>query len=345
MAQKIDIDEACEEAMSLIDDGDPEGALKRAVLALADYPDHPEALVVKAEALIALDRLDEASEVLEHAATKHPKSPRVLLAAAAFAVEVDFEDNERVEQAFRRLDDAERLATQADESEFAGEIARLRGSAHSSLGELQEAAHAFERAHELLGGDSEVKADLASAWFELLKFDESKALFEEILKRDPKDAFAHHFLGLVAERQGDDKAAEKLFRKARELDPEEFPEPVKLSKEEFDALVERALEGVPVKVRKWLANVPIIVDDLPALEDLRGEPPLSPLSVGLFKGGDINADKGNQLPSSIHLYQRNLERYSTDEDQLVEEIETTLLHEVGHFVGWDEDEVKAHGLE
>jgi predicted Zn-dependent protease with MMP-like domain len=45
------------------------------------------------------------------------------------------------------------------------------------------------------------------------------------------------------------------------------------------------------------------------------------------------------------LYQRNLERFARDREELVEQIRITLLHEVGHFLGLDEEQLRERGLE
>jgi predicted Zn-dependent protease with MMP-like domain len=56
-------------------------------------------------------------------------------------------------------------------------------------------------------------------------------------------------------------------------------------------------------------------------------------------------DPWSHFPSSIALFQRNLERHVRDEAELREEIEVTLLHEVGHFLGLDEDDLRERGLD
>ena len=114
--------------------------------------------------------------------------------------------------------------------------------------------------------------------------------------------------------------------------------------------MERALEAIPESVRRYLANVPITVEDIPADHDLLdSDPPLPPTILGLFRGAPygqkLSSDPWSHLPSSIVLYQRNLERASRDREELEEEIATTLVHEVGHFLGLDEDELWARGLD
>jgi predicted Zn-dependent protease with MMP-like domain len=171
-----------------------------------------------------------------------------------------------------------------------------------------------------------------------------------VLGGAPDEARAHHLLGLLAERRGEARQADRHLVRARRLDPEGFPRPVALPRRDFDAAVERAFEALPEPVRRYLANVPITVEDLPDDHDLLdADPPLPPTILGLFRGAPygqkLSADPWSHLPSSIVLYQRNLERAASSRAGLEKEIATTLVHEVGHFLGLDEDELWARGLD
>jgi predicted Zn-dependent protease with MMP-like domain len=95
--------------------------------------------------------------------------------------------------------------------------------------------------------------------------------------------------------------------------------------------------------------VAIAVEDLPEVEELlSADPPHSPSILGIFRGAPLaqkgSMDPWSHFPSSIGLFQRNLERMARDEEDLREEIRVTLLHEVGHFLGLDEDDLAALGL-
>ena len=114
--------------------------------------------------------------------------------------------------------------------------------------------------------------------------------------------------------------------------------------------MEDALADLPECVRSYLANVAIAVEELPSDEDLLASaPPLSPAILGLFRGAPYgqkaSMDPWSHFPSSIVLYQRNLERFARSRPELIEQIGVTLIHEVGHFLGLDEDELYARGLE
>jgi predicted Zn-dependent protease with MMP-like domain len=56
-------------------------------------------------------------------------------------------------------------------------------------------------------------------------------------------------------------------------------------------------------------------------------------------------ETSSQLPPSIVLFQRNLERFVRSRAELAEEIRVTLVHEVGHYLGLDEDELYERGLD
>ncbi len=159
-----------------------------------------------------------------------------------------------------------------------------------------------------------------------------------------------HAQGLLAERRGDAAEAERRFSRARSLAPGEFPRPVSLSAREFEATVEAALAALPDQVRRYLSNVAITVEDLPSEDDLlAADPPLSPGLLGLFRGAPYgqkaSMDPWSHLPSGIVLFQKNLERFARSREELAEEIRITLVHEVGHFLGLDEDELYARGLD
>lgn len=244
----------------------------------------------------------------------------------------------------------ERAARRAGATELLPDLILLQASALNHLGRGREA---LSRADDLLRGspvDTAAMLERAFALWELVRLPEARSQLEELLRLVPDDAWGHHLLGLIAERMGHSKEARRRFARARRLSSEEFPEPVHLSQEEFDRAVEDALERLPAPVRGYLSNVAIAVEDLPADDDLlASDPPLSPAILGIFRGSPLgekgSMDPWSHFPSSIVLYQRNLERAAADRAKLIEEIEVTLVHEVGHFLGLDEDELWERGLD
>ena len=165
----------------------------------------------------------------------------------------------------------------------------------------------------------------------------------------PDDAWTLHQLGLLAERRGDRAKADALLAKARRLAPDEFRADLPVDAEAFRGEVSRAVETLPEDERRSLAAVPIEIQDLPDAEDLLAvEPPLSPSILGLFRGPSedepCTAADGPRC-RAIVFYRKNLLRFARDRAELVEQVRVTLLHELGHLHGEDDDELRARGLE
>jgi predicted Zn-dependent protease with MMP-like domain len=135
------------------------------------------------------------------------------------------------------------------------------------------------------------------------------------------------------------------------LDWQSDPRPVRLSREEFDAVVAEAVSLLPEPLRQALGRVAIVTEDLPSPEMLAGsgqKPPLrQDMLLGLFVGPvlkDLSAMASAYYPPSIFLFQRNLERVCRTRPQLISQIRLTLHHELGHFLGLSEDDLAARGL-
>jgi predicted Zn-dependent protease with MMP-like domain len=121
----------------------------------------------------------------------------------------------------------------------------------------------------------------------------------------------------------------------------------RISREQFDRLVEEALRKVPKRYLRHFTNVRVVVEDFPNQEDagLAGVPGNELL--GLFAGASYPQKGGffdipAPFPDSIILYQKNIEAICNSQDQLLEEIRLTLVHEVGHYFGMSEDDLRQY---
>jgi predicted Zn-dependent protease with MMP-like domain len=271
-----------------------------------------------------------------------PPDPRFAEAAAAL------EDGD-LEAAVALARKGAKAARKAGQLDLAADLLWLEGSALTELADPGAALARLDEALALAPDHLDAMLERAFALFELLRLEPCRRQLEEVLARAPDEPWAHHQLGLLAERRGEAAEAERRFARARKLDPQAFPRPITVSRAEFERLAEAALEEIPERVRRYLSNVPITVEDLPSDDDLGGHPPLSPTILGLFRGAPYgqksSADPWSHLPSSIVLFQRNLERAVASPQELEEQIAVTLTHEVGHFLGLDEDELAARGLD
>jgi predicted Zn-dependent protease with MMP-like domain len=265
--------------------------------------------------------------------------------AAAAALQAG--DPERALQLARQ---GARQARRQGDDLLAADLRWLEGAALLDLEDAPAALAALDEALRLAPDHLDALLERAETLFELCRFDAALASAQAVADAEPEEPRVHQLLGLLAERRGEAREAERRFTRARKLDPDGYPKRPTLARRDFDTAVERALEEIPETVRRYLANVPITVEDLPDDQDLLdSDPPLPPTILGLFRGAPygqkLSADPWSHLPSSIVLYQRNLERSAGDRAELEEEIATTLVHEVGHFLGLDEDELWARGLD
>jgi predicted Zn-dependent protease with MMP-like domain len=330
-----------------------EAALAKAEEAAGLAPRSVPALHYRAAALAELGRLDEARDAYDRALAEGSNDLEVLLGAADLhvnALQQDEPDREALERGLDLARRGRRLARRAGDAPLAAELAWLEGAALNQLGHAREALERLSEAEEGLPDSVDVLLEQGIARYELCRFDEAREVLLRAEALDPDEPWTHHQLGLVAERKGDAEEARRRFARARRLAPEEFPRPIALSPAAFDAAVEDALAALPDQVRRYLSNVAITVEDLPSEEDLlAADPPLSPAILGLFRGspyGDkASMDPWSHFPSAIVLFQANLERFARGRSDLIEQIGITLIHEVGHFLGLDEDELYARGLD
>ncbi len=118
-----------------------------------------------------------------------------------------------------------------------------------------------------------------------------------------------------------------------------------MTREEFEALVARALKTLPRRFRAKMKNIAVVVEDWadPAtLMDMGIEPPDT--LYGLYRGVDLtrrDSSYGNVLPDTITIYQGPIEEDSADEAEMTELIRDVVIHEVGHYFGLDDEAMDA----
>lgn len=121
----------------------------------------------------------------------------------------------------------------------------------------------------------------------------------------------------------------------------------RFSEKEFDEVVLQALARIPAEIRQHLDNILITVQRRPSPEMLTevGLPPGESL-FGLCVGVPLN--ERSMLdpplhPDTIYLFQDPLEEFCATREELIEEIEITLVHEIAHFLGFSDDQLDALG--
>jgi predicted Zn-dependent protease with MMP-like domain len=124
---------------------------------------------------------------------------------------------------------------------------------------------------------------------------------------------------------------------------------MKLTAKEFDRIVERAIRRIPRELRDHLENVLISVKRRPSREILEEMdlPPDEPL-LGLFQGVSImerSVTEPPLFPDTIFLFQEPLEDMCESLEDLEEQIEVTVVHEIAHFFGISEERLAELGYE
>jgi predicted Zn-dependent protease with MMP-like domain len=115
----------------------------------------------------------------------------------------------------------------------------------------------------------------------------------------------------------------------------------------FIGLVRQALRDVPPPFKQHLRQVDIVVKRRPSRADLADADLAADESMyGFYRGIPLTErDSGYNLvaPDVIHIYQEPLEEDFADETELIAEIRTTVLHELAHFFGIDDERLEELG--
>lgn len=122
---------------------------------------------------------------------------------------------------------------------------------------------------------------------------------------------------------------------------------MKFSRQQFDDLVAKAVDGIPPEFREKLDNVYVTVEDHPTPEDYQ-EAGLGPgeLLLGLYRGVPLRERSPFApiaMPDHIAIFQRPIETVCRTRAEIVEEIRRTVLHEVAHHFGLSEERIDELG--
>jgi predicted Zn-dependent protease with MMP-like domain len=114
-----------------------------------------------------------------------------------------------------------------------------------------------------------------------------------------------------------------------------------MTRRQFEALVEKSLRRLPKTFKAKLANIAVVVEDWAddeTLSEMGIEPPDT--LYGLYRGVDLthrDSGYGNVLPDVITIYQGPIEEDAEDEEHMAEIVRETVVHELGHYFGLDDD--------
>jgi predicted Zn-dependent protease with MMP-like domain len=120
----------------------------------------------------------------------------------------------------------------------------------------------------------------------------------------------------------------------------------RLTAHAFDRIVHQVIGELPDEFRVLLERVPVIVDPVPTPEVREVMEDAHEL-LGLFVGPSLEDWDAPEAPPEtavIYLFQRHIEDAVDSKAELAEQVRITLLHELGHCLGFDEDGVDRLGL-
>jgi predicted Zn-dependent protease with MMP-like domain len=113
-----------------------------------------------------------------------------------------------------------------------------------------------------------------------------------------------------------------------------FPTLERMARDE----TEKTIASLPPDVARPVQSVPVFFEEVPSADDIASG--LDPDLLGLFDPGP-----GDLPAPRIRLWLSNLWEFSgNDKVGFREEVRITLLHEIGHLLGWDEEDLEERGL-
>ena len=117
-----------------------------------------------------------------------------------------------------------------------------------------------------------------------------------------------------------------------------------MEREKFEKLAEEALAHIPKKFKKLISNLALIVEEKPSREifEKTGSSPLSSI-LGHYHGVPFKHRGpfyGNIPPDVIVIYQKSIENICSTEEEIKKKVREVVFHEIGHYFGLSEKELK-----
>jgi predicted Zn-dependent protease with MMP-like domain len=116
----------------------------------------------------------------------------------------------------------------------------------------------------------------------------------------------------------------------------------RVSAREFESLVEEALEEIPDRFKELLDNVVVLVEEEPEEDDLDATDEDSEL-LGIFRGSPLSERSLSavaELPCQVAIFRGPILRVCGSREEAIEEIRDTVVHELGHYFGLEDEEME-----
>lgn len=312
--------------------------------ALKAHPEGAEAHNSRGQILWDEGKIDEALAEFESATKADPKLVLAHLNRAELLIEEFGAYDEAIAHCDRLLS-GEGEFPRLDRSNE-GEVYYLKSKALFYQDELDGSLFLVRRAMKTAGEMGVFRAFEGQVLFEMGRFEESRRQLERAVSLEPEAPHSLYYLGLVLERLGEVEESKRAFARAAAVDPDLYPIPTSITEEAFEHAAREAIDNLPRSIREEADRVPLMIEDFPS-EDLIEHEDVSPHILGIFIGVPRTEAAATDQPRDLDriiLFKRNLEKACRDEQELVEEIRRTVTHEVGHYLGLDEDDLERLGI-
>jgi len=302
----------------LVQRGDPRGAEVSARRALEIDSQSPEAYNLLGYVAALKGEFDEAVEHYRQAIALDDTYLEAMLNAAEVYVHPLAEFDEAIHMCDLALELAETddeivdaLLLKFDALLGKGEIAPAGELClHFPKGPFENPNHTF-----LVGRALYEIGDLESAF----------PLIDDAVKRNPRNAEACYYLGLLLDERGETTDATQAFLRARELDLQAQLPSWTLSRETFEDTARRAVAALPEALRLYVREGEVYAADMPGVEVVVDG--VDPRALLLLDGVNPNSKSGF-MTARVFVYQRNVERLAGSLEQVEAEIRAALEREI-----------------
>lgn len=257
-----------------------------------------------------------------------------------------------VDEAIKRCEQALDLLDMHSEEEVTyapSDFMMLAGGSCYMDGDLEGALRFYRQAYDTDPGRVDTLVAMGVTLFFLARFGASRTFLEIASAEDPENGEAWYYLGLLALRRGERVVADILFARAHEHEPDRWKKPRLVGADEIEEMAQEILAELPTPLRDALQNVAILVEESPSEAFLMSQdPPLDPLLLGWFEGVPLPEQSvfdAPVAPTRILVFSDNIALIAHNEEMLREELAVTIKHEIGHYLGLDEDDLAARGLD
>ena len=229
----------------------------------------------------------------------------------------------------------DRAALESEDARYTAAL--VRGAVLLELGDPNGALSCYEAIADVSHSDPDLDCARGLALFELGQLLEAEAALKSAIHGDPGLAQGHYMLGLLYEISGSPDAA-RFFREARRLAPELYKPDCQYTRVEFEALLKEAVSELPARVIEALESFPIVVAELPMVDELRQlRPRMSPQSLALVLGAEGNSAAAEN--PCLLIFKRNVERAFRDRETAAQRVRETVIREFSLALGFTDDDL------